>query len=65
MLLPGHICKCNKGSGNHGDGPGRRFDWIWMLVVALLSIYSVAVTILAVVNWVKYFWDVKKNSGDS
>lgn len=54
VLVEGHICKCNKGSGNHGDGPGRRFDWIWMLVVALLSIYSVAVTILAVVNWVRW-----------
>ncbi|XP_040888044.1 uncharacterized protein si:dkey-1h24.6 isoform X2 [Toxotes jaculatrix] len=48
-----HICKHNNNSRNCGDNPSRGVDWIWILAVVLLIIYSVTVTIIALITGVK------------
>ncbi|XP_019963517.2 T-cell-specific surface glycoprotein CD28 isoform X1 [Paralichthys olivaceus] len=53
VLVEGHLCKCNKESSNHGDNSSQIYKWIWILMVVLLSIYSITVTIIAIVNWVR------------
>lgn len=32
----------------------QEFPWIWIMVIAIVSIYGVTVTIIALFNWVRY-----------
>ncbi|XP_058478556.1 T-cell-specific surface glycoprotein CD28 [Solea solea] len=52
-VLEGLPCTCSEDGGNPGDDPNQRLVWIWIVVVAFLSIYGVTVTAIAVVYWVK------------
>ncbi|XP_044043977.1 T-cell-specific surface glycoprotein CD28 isoform X2 [Siniperca chuatsi] len=48
----GHQCKHNKDCSDSRD-QNSVFPWIWILVVLLIIIYSIIVTIIAFINWVK------------
>lgn len=52
MFLLGH--QCNKVCRNDitGGDPNCGSHWIWIIV--LVSIYSIIVTIIAIVSWVSY-----------
>ncbi|XP_070712058.1 T-cell-specific surface glycoprotein CD28 [Pempheris klunzingeri] len=50
VLTGGHHCKNNEAPAKPGDQHGA-CPWVWVLL--LVSIYSVAVTIMACVSWVK------------
>ncbi|XP_029941810.1 uncharacterized protein LOC115383773 [Salarias fasciatus] len=55
LLVEGHQCGSNQ-DGSTGDGQERRSGtwlWIWILVVVSLSVYGLAVTVLASVCWTK------------
>lgn len=53
QTLEGRICKSNQTSTTHSDNPSHGFVWIWTVAVVLLIIYSITVTIIALINWVK------------
>ncbi|XP_035005641.2 uncharacterized protein si:dkey-1h24.6 [Hippoglossus stenolepis] len=57
ILVEGHPCRfkkdTSKDSSHCDDNPSRGFDWIWIPMVALLSIYSGTVTVIAIVIWVR------------
>lgn len=44
MVLLGH--KCNSGKTKEGNG----HLWIWITVLGILCVYSIIITIIAVVN---------------
>ncbi|XP_044043976.1 T-cell-specific surface glycoprotein CD28 isoform X1 [Siniperca chuatsi] len=52
VLVEGHQCKHNKDCSDSRD-QNSVFPWIWILVVLLIIIYSIIVTIIAFINWVK------------
>ncbi|XP_022624105.1 uncharacterized protein LOC111238728 [Seriola dumerili] len=53
VIAEGHICNSNQNSSSLYENPSPRFAWIWILVIILLSIYSIIATIIAFTNWVK------------
>ncbi|TDG96228.1 hypothetical protein EPR50_G00237660 [Perca flavescens] len=48
VLVEGHQCQSPSGDQNNG------FLWIWILVLVLFGIYSLIVTIIASIIWVKW-----------
>lgn len=57
MLLAEFPHQCPKPPRNPtGDAPNpcQEFLWIWIMVIAIVSIYGVTVTIIALFNWVRY-----------
>lgn len=55
MLLAEFPHQCPKPPCNPtGDAPNTSQEWIWIMVIAIVSIYGVTVTIIALFNWVRY-----------
>lgn len=56
MLLAEFPHQCPKPTRNPtGVEPNtQEFPWIWIMVIAIVSIYGVTVTIIALFNWVRY-----------
>ncbi|XP_062236501.1 T-cell-specific surface glycoprotein CD28 [Platichthys flesus] len=56
-LVKGHACRSKKDttvvSSDSGDNPSQPLFWIWIVLVAFLSIYSGTVTVIAIVIWVR------------
>ncbi|XP_061571677.1 uncharacterized protein LOC133425042 [Cololabis saira] len=63
LFLKGDHHLCNKTNRNSEEesGENQRFLLIWIVVVALLGTYSLAVTITASVFWVKLRWTDSQN----
>ncbi|XP_026157701.1 uncharacterized protein LOC113127392 isoform X2 [Mastacembelus armatus] len=53
VLKEGNQCKCNNAINKPDDNIKHEFHWAWILVVVLLIVYSLTVTIIAFVTWVK------------
>ncbi|XP_017289895.1 uncharacterized protein si:dkey-1h24.6 isoform X2 [Kryptolebias marmoratus] len=54
LILTDDHCSCNKGSRNEEVTEGsNRLLWIWITAVSLLSTYSLAVTVVALIVWFK------------
>lgn len=49
-FLPGHQCKVSRAP----EGQGSGFPWVWAVALALVCSYSIIVTIVACVTWVRY-----------
>ena len=65
-----YLCKITKsntetetGTGETGTGESQRFPWIWTLVVVLLSTYGLALSITALVFWVRCSRKARKLRG--
>lgn len=51
FVFPGHDCTC--GSDDEDQPPPAYPLWIWILGIAAVGTYSLIVTIIAFVNWVR------------
>ncbi|XP_034720662.1 uncharacterized protein si:dkey-1h24.6 [Etheostoma cragini] len=55
LLVEGHHCKFNKTYSKPITGDQKNgFLWIWILALVLFGIYSLIVTIIASIIWVKW-----------
>uniref|UniRef100_A0A8C6PN79 Immunoglobulin V-set domain-containing protein n=1 Tax=Nothobranchius furzeri TaxID=105023 RepID=A0A8C6PN79_NOTFU len=52
-------------SAKQSTEDGHRLPWVWITVVSLLCTYSIAVTIFALVIWVRYSYETKSRGVDT